>query len=468
MVATSPATKPRRPNKRKKVLKWLIAVPLAVCVYAIVWPELEKLLLSSTTVARMGNCPLFLQANSTNQTPKDRNSTGACPFGLSGERPADHPAVASTTQKSTDEPNKPLFEPGETRQFTEDELEKFDGTHAANPILLSYLGRVYDVSSGAEVYGKGMSYSKFAGRACTRGVALPSLEDLDVTDDISDFTKEQQPSLQHWSSFFRDKYAQVGVLIPDPNHRQRVARRAATAAKAKEVEDRIKADTALKAKETTGKVFTASELAKFDGSDSATSVHISIAGHVLDVSRSRNLFGKGQPRGCWSGRDSTMGIIHKTCDDTQLSRALHTADSEEQAVLQKSLQYFLSKYPKVGTLEGWETKKINPPPQVNAVGAQLSEDKLNIIVSWNPLSAKDADTYVVLAQRDDSKAPPVVVSSNLLAASFRTQQAQHSIAVSALASSGGLWRFFVTASDRGVRGPLSLLGVEARVRIDRP
>ena len=48
--------------------------------------------------------------------------------------------------------------------------------------FLAYGGDVYDVTSGAHFYGPGMAYAKFAGRACTRGVALPSLDDDDIHD----------------------------------------------------------------------------------------------------------------------------------------------------------------------------------------------------------------------------------------------------------------------------------------------
>lgn len=69
--------------------------------------------------------------------------------------------------------------------LNEDELEAFDGRVAGRPILIAYLGKVYDVSKEADGYGPEGSYSIFAGRACTRAVALPSLKLDDVSDHIA-------------------------------------------------------------------------------------------------------------------------------------------------------------------------------------------------------------------------------------------------------------------------------------------
>lgn len=78
---------------------------------------------------------------------------------------------------------------------------------------------------------------------------MPSLEDLDVSDEIGDFDQEQRASLEHWEQFYQNKYQQVhnpvllsviqcwsrqvGTLIPDPNAAQRVAARAAKASESK-------------------------------------------------------------------------------------------------------------------------------------------------------------------------------------------------------------------------------------------
>lgn len=114
-----------------------------------------------------------------------------------------------------------------------------------------------------------------------------------------------------------------------------------------EAKQRQKAAAAEQAKQMVGKIFTKAELAGFNGSDESVPVYISVAGHVLDVSGSRNLFGRGKPRGCWSGRDATMAIIAKTCDEKELARSWSSAQQHETTQLEQSLQFFLSKYPKV-------------------------------------------------------------------------------------------------------------------------
>jgi hypothetical protein len=55
---------------------------------------------------------------------------------------------------------------------------------------------VYDVTLGP--YQPGDQYAAFAGRACTRGVALPSLKPEDIHDDIRDFTDAQHASVAYW------------------------------------------------------------------------------------------------------------------------------------------------------------------------------------------------------------------------------------------------------------------------------
>ena len=105
------------------------------------------------------------------------------------------------------------------KRFTEDELEAFDGVTRPE-IFLAYGGDVYDVTSGAHFYGPGMAYAKFAGRACTRGVALPSLDD----DEIHDGAAGSRPAaVEKWRDHYRTKYPAVGTLIADTAE-QRAAR----------------------------------------------------------------------------------------------------------------------------------------------------------------------------------------------------------------------------------------------------
>eukprot|EP00658_Telonema_sp_P-2_P080293 TRINITY_DN7963_c0_g2_i1.p1 TRINITY_DN7963_c0_g2~~TRINITY_DN7963_c0_g2_i1.p1 ORF type:complete len:351 (+),score=55.03 TRINITY_DN7963_c0_g2_i1:401-1453(+) len=338
---------------------------------------------------------------------------------------------------------------------------------------------VLDVSSAADLYGPGRSYSKFAGRACTRGVALPSLEDLDISDDISDFSPEQHASVEHWREFFRTKYTQVGVLLPDPSSTERVTRRAAEARRAEELASQAQAAAADKVREAQGAVLSAEELARHDGSDERLPVYIGLAGHVLDVSRSRNLFGSGKPRGCWSGRDATMAILHKTCEQSQLDRTLEDASEAEVVQLERSLRYFLTKYTKVGTLVSALPVKgsgaNDVPPQVQGVAASLdlnpsalaNDPNANpndveariceavVKVTWRPLTAGQADSYLILGQPTQGEAQPHALTELLDAGRFRSQRAEYSISCNSFPRGHSGWRLFVVASRDQQRGALS-------------
>ena len=72
---------------------------------------------------------------------------------------------------------------------------------------------VGQVTSGKEHYGPQGSYHAFAGRACTRGVALPSLELKDISDDISDFDQKLLDSRQYWEDFLTKKYPQASHAL---------------------------------------------------------------------------------------------------------------------------------------------------------------------------------------------------------------------------------------------------------------
>ena len=61
-------------------------------------------------------------------------------------------------------------------------------------LLVCLGGKAYDVTEGARFYGPGSPYHQFAGRCCTRALALGSLEraDLERGDDVADFTAAQR------------------------------------------------------------------------------------------------------------------------------------------------------------------------------------------------------------------------------------------------------------------------------------
>ena len=65
-----------------------------------------------------------------------------------------------------------LFKPksvpkAELKNFTAQELKKFDGTDENLPIYMAYNGDVYDVTAGREFYKVGGSYHDLAGKDST-------------------------------------------------------------------------------------------------------------------------------------------------------------------------------------------------------------------------------------------------------------------------------------------------------------
>ncbi|GLE07378.1 hypothetical protein PINS_up017540 [Pythium insidiosum] len=101
------------------------------------------------------------------------------------------------------------------KRYTLDELRQYDGSNADLPILLSIGGKVLDVSKGAKFYGPGKTYHQFAGTACTRALALSSLDKKDINDDVSDFTDEQRKDMEETLQFYLEKYPVVGELARD-------------------------------------------------------------------------------------------------------------------------------------------------------------------------------------------------------------------------------------------------------------
>jgi predicted heme/steroid binding protein len=52
----------------------------------------------------------------------------------------------------------------ELKDFTPEELSKYDGSDPSKPIYIAVLGQVFDVTEGKEYYGPEGGYKFFAGR----------------------------------------------------------------------------------------------------------------------------------------------------------------------------------------------------------------------------------------------------------------------------------------------------------------
>lgn len=104
---------------------------------------------------------------------------------------------------------KPAAKP--VRLFTEEELQRYDGTEEGQPIYMAVKGVVFDVSKGKEFYGKDAPYNALVGKDSTRAVAKMSLNPADLTSDTTGLTEEQLKSLDvTFEGTYKAKYPIVG------------------------------------------------------------------------------------------------------------------------------------------------------------------------------------------------------------------------------------------------------------------
>ncbi|CAH8828656.1 unnamed protein product [Trichobilharzia szidati] len=107
------------------------------------------------------------------------------------------------------------------RDFTLEELQKFDGKGEHKRILIAVNGKIFDVTNnGQEFYGKGAPYAVFAGKDASRALACFNLETKNEYDDLSDLTPDQMKTLREWELQFSERYDHIGRLLkPGEPHR---------------------------------------------------------------------------------------------------------------------------------------------------------------------------------------------------------------------------------------------------------
>ncbi|XP_076676109.1 membrane steroid binding protein [Andrena cerasifolii] len=103
------------------------------------------------------------------------------------------------------------------RDFTVEELRKYDGTGPDERLLVAVNGSVYDCSiRGARFYGPGAPYAAFGGRDASRALAtfsIPATKEETEYDDLSDLNTEEMNSIKEWEEQFKEKYDYVGKLL---------------------------------------------------------------------------------------------------------------------------------------------------------------------------------------------------------------------------------------------------------------
>uniref|UniRef100_A0A8C1HMC9 Neudesin neurotrophic factor n=2 Tax=Cyprinus carpio TaxID=7962 RepID=A0A8C1HMC9_CYPCA len=109
-------------------------------------------------------------------------------------------SICSTNESKIKHASKPV------RLFTEEELQRYDGSEKGQPIYMAIKGVVFDVTTGKEFYGKGAPYNALVGKDSTRAVAKMSLDPADLTYD----TSQLQSLEQIFSGTYKAKYPIVG------------------------------------------------------------------------------------------------------------------------------------------------------------------------------------------------------------------------------------------------------------------
>ncbi|PSN48647.1 Membrane-associated progesterone receptor component 2 [Blattella germanica] len=99
------------------------------------------------------------------------------------------------------------------KDFTVEELKKYDGNGPDGRILVAVNGNVFDVTKGKRFYGPGGPYSAFGGRDASRGLATFSIGTKDEYDDLSDLNTMEMDSVREWEMQFKEKYDYVGRLL---------------------------------------------------------------------------------------------------------------------------------------------------------------------------------------------------------------------------------------------------------------
>jgi len=83
--------------------------------------------------------------------------------------------------------------PAELSKYTDHTLPhpSPEFAHRPRPLLIALKGVIFDVTEGHKFYGPGAPYNVFAGKRCGRALTLGSLDDKDMTDDLTGMTDKE-------------------------------------------------------------------------------------------------------------------------------------------------------------------------------------------------------------------------------------------------------------------------------------
>ena len=96
--------------------------------------------------------------------------------------------------------------------ITPEQLEKANGVDTDN-LWVAIFGKVYDVRTSPDYYGKGGEYSEFTARDATVMFAKGVDTVKQATEHWSVIEERQLPNLEKWTKFFDEKYPLVGFVV---------------------------------------------------------------------------------------------------------------------------------------------------------------------------------------------------------------------------------------------------------------
>mmetsp|Transcript_8495 Transcript_8495/g.16111 ORF Transcript_8495/g.16111 Transcript_8495/m.16111 type:complete len:405 (+) Transcript_8495:66-1280(+) len=102
------------------------------------------------------------------------------------------------------------------REVSSAELAQHGAKEAV--IWTSLLGRVYDVTSGREMFGSGGAYEVFAGHDGTYMLAVMSLKKKFLDKFVYEFDDEEKETLSEWIAYFDTRYGPPIGQLSDKQH----------------------------------------------------------------------------------------------------------------------------------------------------------------------------------------------------------------------------------------------------------
>eukprot|EP00746_Dinoflagellata_sp_MGD_P167538 gnl/MRDRNA2_/MRDRNA2_98247_c0_seq1.p1 gnl/MRDRNA2_/MRDRNA2_98247_c0~~gnl/MRDRNA2_/MRDRNA2_98247_c0_seq1.p1 ORF type:complete len:210 (+),score=35.87 gnl/MRDRNA2_/MRDRNA2_98247_c0_seq1:80-709(+) len=153
-------------------------------------------------------CP-FASATTTDKS----TMPGQCPFAsrFAGTQQVDAGQKAHETGPGLSNAPPPPLTPG-NKTFSLTDLRTCE-TAVGAPIYTSLLGRVYDVSKGADFFGPGAHYGIFAFHDSTYNLAVMSMKKPTLDSFTYELDEEDKQSLADWIAYFDHNYgAPVGLL----------------------------------------------------------------------------------------------------------------------------------------------------------------------------------------------------------------------------------------------------------------